>query len=74
MRQITDNLRVLAVSLDGRELRLRGGETVSPLGESFAAGADEDSNGVGLDFEDDHDNDDAEESDYAGDDDDDDAA
>ena len=57
-RQITDNLRALAVSLDGQELRLRRGETVSPLGESFAAGADEDSNEVGLDFEDEDENED----------------
>lgn len=41
VRQISENLRNLAVKLNGRELKFRRGETVSPLGVGFAHGADE---------------------------------
>lgn len=52
VRKVTDGLRDLAVSLDGRELRLRRGDPVSPLGAGFVAGPDEDSEELGSEFED----------------------
>lgn len=44
MRQVIDSLRNLAESLEGRELRLRRGDPVSPLGAGSVAGPEEDSN------------------------------
>lgn len=78
MSQVSDSLRNLAVSLEGRELRLRRGETVSPLGAGFAQGANEASNEDDDDFavddeeesEDDEDSIDEDEDDDGDDDDD----
>lgn len=50
MRLVTDSLRNLTVSLEGRELRLRRGEFVPPLEAGFAQGAVESSGDDEDDF------------------------
>ena len=52
MRPSSEGTFAHAVSLDGRELRLRRGDPVSPLGAGFVAGPDEDSDELGSEFED----------------------